>query len=126
MWGYQVHNTLYPNGYVDVTDKITEKRELLEIYRSQIEFGQRFDHMAVGMAAWNARFLPNSTAKRYVEVFFTLPLHEYVTLVESFYLRDLRATYRGDSRVISAASAVHQAVMQDSPKGRMGLSPTRR
>ena len=35
---------------------------------------------------------------RYVELFCALPLHEHLKLIESFYLPDLDATYRGNPR----------------------------
>jgi len=98
VWGYQVHNSLIPNGYIDITDVADEKRKLLECYNSQNSHVKRYDHIAMGMAIWNCRFLPNYKADpvaRYVEVFCALPLHEHLQLIESFYLPDLDATYRG-------------------------------
>jgi LmbE family N-acetylglucosaminyl deacetylase len=58
VWGYQVHNSLYPNGYVDITDVIEEKRKLLGLFRSQNLHMRRYDHFALGMGAWNSRYLP--------------------------------------------------------------------
>jgi LmbE family N-acetylglucosaminyl deacetylase len=117
VWGYQVHNTLYPNGYVDITAVAERKRELLECYWSQNQFLYRYDHLAMGMAAWNARFLPKGDpVARYVEVFLAVPMREFLRLVESFYLRDLRTTYCGHADVLSGAVAVHQAVTGGSSK----------
>ena len=110
VWGYQVHNTLFPNGYVDITSVAEEKRKLLEYYASQNEFSKRYDHLAMGMAAWNTRFF-NFTEPKYVELFFTLPLKELLHLIEKFYFTDLPETYRGHELVISGASKIHQAVM---------------
>jgi hypothetical protein len=87
-----------PNGYVDITNVAEEKRKLLEYYVSQNNHVKRYDHLAMGMAAWNCRFLPNYKADsvaRYVEVFCALPLHEHLKLIESFYLPNLDSTYRG-------------------------------
>jgi len=98
IWGYQVHNSLIPNGYVDITDVADEKRQLLEYYASQNRHVKRYDHISMGMAAWNCRFLPNYKADpvaRYVEIFFALPLQDHLKLIESFYLSDLNSTYRG-------------------------------
>ncbi len=114
VWGYQVHNTLYPNGYVDVTEVAERKLDLLRRYRSQVENYRRYDHMAMGMGAWNARFLPEEIGdrtERYVEVFFTLPRDELFALVERFYLRDLAVTYRGDRRVLDGVRDLHRAVV---------------
>lgn len=98
VWGYQVHNELLPNGYVDFTDVAREKRELLEIYKSQMENVRRYDHMAMGLAAWNCRFLKKykgDPVPRYVETFCVLPLREHLNLVESFYFENFDDTYRG-------------------------------
>lgn len=118
VWGYQVHNTLFPNGYVDVTSVAEQKLEILRCFRSQNQFGQCYDHLAMGMAAWNARFLDRSPEPRYVEVFFTLPLNEMLRLVESFYFQDLRTTYRGDSAVIQGARELHQSVTKQTRHGK--------
>jgi LmbE family N-acetylglucosaminyl deacetylase len=98
IWGYQVHNTLLPNGYIDITDVADEKRKLIQRYVSQVKYLRRYDHMAMGMNAWNCRFLPDYKADpvdRYVEIFCALPLLSHLELVESFYLPDLQAIYRG-------------------------------
>jgi LmbE family N-acetylglucosaminyl deacetylase len=118
VWGYQVHNTLFPSGYVDITGVAEKKLELLRCFKSQNLFGQCYDHLAMGMAAWNARFLERSPEPRYVEVFFTLPVGELLRLVESFYFHDLYATYRGDSRVMQGARAIHQAVIENSQRNK--------
>jgi hypothetical protein len=108
-----VHNTLFPNGYVDITDVSEQKRELLECFESQNNHHARYDHLAMGMAAWNARFIKTVEA-RYLELFFALPLAELLALVERFYLADLRATYRGHGAVFPGAVALHEAVMRES------------
>jgi LmbE family N-acetylglucosaminyl deacetylase len=113
VWGYQVHNTLFPNGYVDITDVAEKKREILRCFRSQNQFGQCYDHLAMGMAAWNTRFLDRSPRRRYIEVFFTLPVGELLRLVESFYFLNLHATYRSDSRVIQGVSALHEEITKN-------------
>ena len=114
MWGYQVHNSILPNGYVDITNVAEEKRKLLEYYISQNNHVKRYDHLTMGMAAWNCRFLPDYKADsvaRYVEVFFALPLHEHLKLIESFYLPDLDATYRGLA-VSEGMQQIHKAVLK--------------
>ena len=98
VWGYQVHNVPLPNGYVDITEVIEQKKKLLNGYVSQNTHVKRFDHIAVGMAAWNSRFLPDykgDTRERYVEIFCALPLVEHLNMVERFYFPDIEAIYRG-------------------------------
>lgn len=118
IWGYQVHNTPLPNGYVDITDVADKKRALIQRYDSQIKFVRRYDHMAMGMNAWNCRFLPNYKAdqvERYVEIFCALPLLKHLELVESFYLPDLEATYRGMS-VYEGMLRIHREVISSPPQ----------
>lgn len=117
-WGYATHNTLYPNGYVDITEVADKKLELLQCFRSQQEHYQRYDHLAMGMAAWNSRFLPlKEPVARYVEVFFALPQRELLRLVERFYFRDLAATYQGNEVVLPGMAALHEEVTGRRKRG---------
>jgi LmbE family N-acetylglucosaminyl deacetylase len=114
VWGYQVHNTPYPNGMVDITSVIEQKRQLVRCFRSQNEYFKCYDHQAIGMAAWNSRFYhptPGRVAPMYFEVFFALPLAEYLDLLRQFYFADMAMTYRGDSTVLRAAVDIHRQVM---------------
>jgi hypothetical protein len=116
VWGYQVHNTLYANGYVDITSVADEKRELLECFRSQNECIKRHDHMAMGLAAWNAHYLKNSLEAQYAEVFFTLPLHEMLGLVKSYYLTNLEGVYHGKGALLESARDLQRLVMSNRAK----------
>ncbi len=111
VWGYQVHNTPYPNGYVEFTEVAEEKRRMLQCFRSQNEAYIRYDHLAMGMAAWNTRFMPNAPVARYAELFFTLPLREKVKLVEQLYFHDLVQTYQGDRTLAHAMATLHSQVL---------------
>ncbi len=115
IWGYQVHNALFPNGYVDITAVAEQKRSLIRCYRSENEYSQCYDHLAMGMSAWNARFLPQDPRPRFVEIFFTLPATEFLRLVERFYFDDFWTTYRGNHDVISGIKPVHDLVMAARP-----------
>lgn len=111
VWGYQVHNPLFPNGYVDITAVAEEKYDLLRLYQSQIKYLYRYDHMTMGMDAWNCRFLPSykgDPIARYIEVFFTVPCGEFLELVERFYLRDLGKTYRNRRQLIRQFARLHR------------------
>jgi LmbE family N-acetylglucosaminyl deacetylase len=120
VWGYQVHNTLIPNGYVDITSVADQKRALLECFRSQNEYHTRYDHLAMGMAAWNARFF-KSTVPKYIEIYFTLPMAEFLRLVGSFYFTDFEATYRSQAAVVAGARTIHDEVLG----GRAGFGAAR-
>lgn len=110
VWGYQVHNTPVPNGYVEITSVAAEKLRLLEFYRSQNLYCQCYDHLGMAMSAWNSRFLDPSPARRYVELFFTLPLTDLISLIDRFYFNDLRATYRGNESVLDGMRAFHAEI----------------
>jgi N-acetylglucosamine malate deacetylase 1 len=112
VWGYQVHNTLYANGYVDITDTAEQKRELLGYYDSQNRNFKRYDHMAMGLAAWNSRYLQNCPETRYAELFFTLPLREFLKLVGSFYVSNLEAIYRGERVVLDGARHLQGQILK--------------
>lgn len=110
VWGYQVHNTVYPNGYIDITSVIEEKRQLIQYFQSQNNFSAPYDHLAIGLAAWNSRIL-RGPEKKYLELFFTVPKDELFKLVERFYFKDLRATYRGHAQVLPGMAEFHRSVM---------------
>ena len=109
IWGYQVQNTLLPNGYVDITDVAEEKRSLLNCFPSQNK-ERHYDHVTMGLAAWNSRLLSKSPHPRYVEIFHALPANELIKLIENFYFTNLAVTYPGDSRLSAAMSELHQAI----------------
>ena len=110
VWGFQVHNMPLPNAYVDITEVEHEKRSLLDLYESEIAHVQRYDHIAMGMNAWNSHLLPPSTEARYIEIFCVLPLKEHLELIGRFYFGNLRQTYRGDSSIQEAMSQLHRRV----------------
>ena len=96
--GYQVNNTPFANAWLDVSRVMEEKLRLLEIYDSQNRGLRSYVHLARGLAAWNARFLPSKQAaesERYVEIFCCLPAAAFCSLVEEHYLRDPLRTYMG-------------------------------
>lgn len=109
IWGYQVQNTLLPNGFVDITTVADEKRALLECFPSQ-NGGRHYDHVAMGLAAWNSRLLSKAKEAAYVEIFFTLPAHELMKLIKQFYFEDIELTYAGEPVVAANLRELHQAI----------------
>ena len=75
------------------SDSVEIVRELIRRYRSQLELAQAYDHLGMGLAAWNSRFLPNGPEARYAEIFTTLPATEFVRLAARTYGGDLRDVY---------------------------------
>lgn len=114
VWSYQIHNTLYPNGYVDITDVAEQKRKMIRCYRSQNENYKHYDSIAMGLAAWNARLVParlDEGRDRFAEIFFTLPVAKYLELVAYFYFRDIEATYRNEANVFRGAQNIHRQIV---------------
>ena len=117
LWGYQVHNALPANGLVDITDVADEKRRLLGLFASQNDRYRRYDHVAMGLAAWNARLLPyggGEAGERFVEVFHVQSAEAYASDVERTYLPDLARTY-GRPALAAAAAALHEAATGHRP-----------
>ncbi len=103
---YSVHNEGIPNALVDITSVAEEKRALIQLYRTQMDGQSRYDHVALGHAAWTSRHLPDvkgSGSEHFAEGFFTVPFEDYCELVLARYRRDLEATYRGQQRFVDAA-----------------------
>lgn len=115
IWGYQVHNTPVPNGYVDVTEVADKKLEMLRCFRSQLDYYGAYDHMAMGMSAWNARFLKPEPRERHIEIFFTLPFREMMNLIERYYFLNIEMTYQSARDVIPGMIAIHKEITGQAP-----------
>ena len=112
VWGYQVHSALFPNAYVDITAVAEQKRQLIATFASQVVHSQAYDHMALGLAAWNSHVLKPSPEPRYVELFFTQPCIEFLALIQRLYFQDFWKTYRGHPQVMEAMQALHQKAVE--------------
>lgn len=116
IWGYQVHNMIYPNGIVDITDTMSRKINLLRLYESQNNYSQRYDHLTTGLNSWNSKFLnftPNSE-KKYAELFFTLPASEFIDLTIKSYERNLHETYNDKKYLIQSFLSFKQSLLSHS------------
>lgn len=105
MWAYQVHTGIVANVVVDITEVIDAKRSLIRSYESQLEEQRRYDHIALGLNAWNNRFLPEvkgDTKARYAEAFFVAPLRDHAEMVKRLYA-NIEAAYRGNPLYVEAA-----------------------
>ena len=109
IWGYQVHNNLFPNVYVDITQQIDVKQKMLECFRSQNENFKRYDKIAIGLSAWNSRFAENKTVE-YVETFMALPKEAYLNLVGNFYFDRFEQVYRNNDSLCSAMKRLHAEI----------------
>ncbi|GAB5522691.1 MAG: hypothetical protein Roseis2KO_05630 [Roseivirga sp.] len=100
LFQYQVHNTLVPTHFVDITHVIEKKRTCLSMYKSQNESLKPYDHLGVAMSAWNTRLLPSANKSLYAEFFFRISLDLNLKLVREHYFQDIYRTYRGHNALI--------------------------
>lgn len=92
IWAYQVYTPLPGNVVVDITDQVGRKAALIRCYASQMR-RRDWAHFAVGLNAFNSRFLPESTTPRYAELFTVLPLKDYAELCALYFSGDSAACY---------------------------------
>jgi len=90
VWAYQVYGVLPMNVIVDITDVAERKADLIRCWRTQ---SQRRDwaHYALGMNAFNSRFLGKGPQKRFGEAFFVVPIADYVELCGHYFAAPSRA-----------------------------------
>lgn len=84
VWAYQVYTALIPNVLVDITEVAERKRELISLWRSQAH-SRDWGHFALGLNAFNSRFLAAATTPCYAEGFFVLPVADYCALCGEYF-----------------------------------------
>jgi len=86
VWAYQVYSMLPGNGYVDITDVLSQKMQAMVMFRSQMDH-RDYVHWSMGLSAYNSRWLPRGKAlkPRHVELFFTLPIKGYKEWIRRFF-----------------------------------------
>jgi LmbE family N-acetylglucosaminyl deacetylase len=92
VWAYQVYTALIPNVIVDITESAERKRRAISGWRSQAA-SRDWGHFALGLNAFNSRFLPQATSPRYAEAFFVVPLGEYLELCANYFSADAKPYY---------------------------------
>ncbi|MBF0446775.1 MAG: PIG-L family deacetylase [Magnetococcales bacterium] len=83
VWAYQVYTAVLANVVVDITEKSEQKRALIRRYVSQMRH-RDWANFALGLNAWNSRFLKSRSSAAFAECFFTVPLAEYVVVCEKY------------------------------------------
>lgn len=83
IWAYQVYSTLMGNVIVDITDKISEKKILMEMWKN-VEGNRDWVHYILGINMTNCRYL-NKSGKVYGELFFVVPASEYIDLCKEYF-----------------------------------------
>jgi len=92
VWAYQVYSALIPNVIVDITELAERKRKAIAGWRCQAA-SRDWGHFALGLNAFNSRFLPQATSPRYAEAFFVVPLGEYLELCVNYFSGDAKPYY---------------------------------
>lgn len=104
-YGYQVHNTILVNSYLDITDEIAEKYDLINLYQSQVS-SIDYAEFTKAKNLLNSKFVRHISKPRYFEVFHGTDGAEIVHWVKHYYLTDLESLFRGDKMLINQAQKV--------------------
>ena len=92
LWTYQVYSSLPGNVVVDITDYAERKAQAIRLYASQVA-KRDWAHFALGLNAFNLRFLRGTNEPRYAEMFFVVPGAQYAELCDAYFLPDPSACY---------------------------------
>ena len=88
VWAYQVYTSLLPNVVVDITAVAKRKAAAIALWRDTAMKERDWCHYALGLNAYNSRFLRKPPGPHYAEAFFVVPLTEYVALCRTYFDRD--------------------------------------
>ena len=102
IWAYQVYSAVLPNVVVDITEVAERKKNNVAVYQSQY-VSRNWGHFALGLNAWNCRFLKGRGSKlSYAELFLVLPLDAYSDICRKYFVSSDKtyytARYTDDSR----------------------------
>jgi N-acetylglucosamine malate deacetylase 1 len=86
IWAYQVYGVVPGNVIVDISDVAERKADLIRCWRTQMK-RRDWAHYALGMNAFNSRFMRGDAERKYGEVFFVLPVVDYLDLCRMFFVR---------------------------------------
>ena len=93
VWAYQIYSTLVPNVVVDISEQVSEKRALMEMWK--FAKGDRdWPHYILGLNATNCRYIPGK-GEIYGEAYFVVPLAEYLSLCELYFSNSPNELYSG-------------------------------
>lgn len=93
VWAYQVYSTVLPNVAVDITEHAEAKRDLIRTWQ-HLPGERDWAHYVLGRNAADCRYVPSPRKEpRYAEVFFVVPLHEYLDLCRRYFARPAGEVY---------------------------------
>ena len=84
IWAYQVYSSIIPNVIVDISEVANLKREAIKIWKSQ-SHRRDWAHYALGLNAYNSRFLTGVLGEAYAEMFFVLPAKDYCDMCRCYF-----------------------------------------
>ncbi len=92
VWAYQVYTALPLNAVVNITDVIRKKIDVISCYKSR--FVQRdWAHFAMGLSAFNVRFLHGNIDQDYAEVFFKTNVSNYLKMCDQYFRHSANSCY---------------------------------
>ena len=83
IWAYQIYSTLIGNVIVDITSTVNEKKVLMKMWKN-VEGRRDWVHYILGINMANCRYL-SKEGKRYGELFFVVPVREYIDLCQEYF-----------------------------------------
>ena len=96
IWGYQVYTTLPGNVAVDITDVASRKAEAIRGFASQMKI-RDWPHWALGLNAFNSRFVSGGAEPRYIESFFVVPAQAYRDICAHYFDDAADSVYREEN-----------------------------
>lgn len=77
IWAYQVYSAVLCNAVVDISPVVDQKAKLIAVYKSQNR-SRDWGHFALGLNAWNSRWLSTKGKEAWAEAFHVLPAEDYL------------------------------------------------
>ena len=96
IWAYQVYTSMPCNVLVDIGPHVVDKSEAIRCHASQMA-RRDWVSVALGLNAYNARFVRGGPGKGQYEGFFVLPFEEYLDLLRRYFRNPVHACYRNPS-----------------------------
>ncbi|MEM9886773.1 MAG: PIG-L family deacetylase [Bacteroidota bacterium] len=107
IWGYQVHNHLYPNICIDISNEMQEKVRMIESFKSQNTTYKAYDKITKGLNAYNAKYLNSAD---FAEIYFGLSKDKYLSITEHTYSSNFELVYKGAENLHVVMEKLEQEV----------------
>ena len=96
IWAYQVYTSMPCNVLIDIGAHAAGKGEAIRCHVSQMA-ERDWVSVALGLNAYNARFVRGGLGNGLYEGFFVLPFADYLELLRRYFKKPVHACYRSDS-----------------------------